>query len=200
MLIRAMDHRNRFQLPVAFTLLSLLCFGAHASASSGAYSAVRLGNRMSFDGPSEPDQIAGSLKADTDILQNALPENDKLYFDVNNELSRTSRQHADAIFTENYSRVLKQIAARNYLQSIFGKPGKPVKRHSDAVFTDNYSRLRKQLAVKNYLNSVLNGKRSQEDINPANLRQEPNLIEPPFSENFDDVMVDELLSHLPLSI
>ncbi|KAK9411679.1 VIP [Crotalus adamanteus] len=78
----------------------------------------------------------------------------------------------------------------------------PVKRHSDAVFTDNYSRLRKQMAVKKYLDSVLTGKRSQEDLNPPNLRDEVELLEPAFSENYDDVTVDDmgLLNRLPLNL
>lgn len=37
---------------------------------------------------------------------------------------------------------------------------------------------------------------SQEELNPAKLRDEAELLEPSFSENYDSV--DELLSHLPL--
>lgn len=40
----------------------------------------RLDDRMQFEGASDPDQV--SLKADTDILQNALAENDTPYYDV----------------------------------------------------------------------------------------------------------------------
>ncbi|XP_025900202.1 VIP peptides isoform X3 [Nothoprocta perdicaria] len=76
----------------------------------------------------------------------------------------------------------------------------PVKRHSDAVFTDNYSRFRKQMAVKKYLNSVLTGKRSQEELNPEKPQDEAELLGPSFSENYDDISVDELLSHLPLDL
>ena len=39
-----------------------------------------MGDRIPFEGANEPDQI--SLKADTDILQNALAENDTPYYDV----------------------------------------------------------------------------------------------------------------------
>lgn len=56
------------------------------------------------------------------------------------------------------------------------------------------------MAVKKYLNSVLTGKRSQEELNPAKLRGEAEILEPSFSENYDDVSVDELLSHLPLDL
>nr|XP_033794900.1 VIP peptides [Geotrypetes seraphini]XP_033794901.1 VIP peptides [Geotrypetes seraphini] len=199
-----MEHRNSFQLLLSFTLVSILYFRAHALSTLGTYSAMRLGNRLPFDGPSEPDQITGSLKSDTDILQSTLPKNDKLYVDVNRALSRTAR-HTDGIFTSNYSKFLGELAARKYLESLIGKRGSnsfneeqmPDKRHADAIFTENYSRLRKQMAVKKYINSVLNGKRSEEEIKTANLPEE---ADPAFSENYDDVTVDDLLSHLPLNI
>ncbi|RMC12928.1 hypothetical protein DUI87_10455 [Hirundo rustica rustica] len=138
--------------------------GEHANHAIIGLEKGRLGNRVPFAGASEPDQARGSLKSESDILQNTLPENEKFYFD----LSRIIDSSQDS----------------------------PVKRHSDAVFTDNYSRFRKQMAVKKYLNSVLTGKRSQEELNPAKLRDEAELLEPSFSENYDSV--DELLSHLPL--
>lgn len=40
----------------------------------------RLGDRMPYEGENEPDQA--SLKADTDILQNVLAENDTPYYDA----------------------------------------------------------------------------------------------------------------------
>uniref|UniRef100_A0A674I314 Vasoactive intestinal peptide n=1 Tax=Terrapene triunguis TaxID=2587831 RepID=A0A674I314_9SAUR len=130
------------------------------TSSHAIFFSSRLGNRMPFDGASEPDQAQGSLKPETDILQNALPENDKFYLDMN-------ARHADGLFTSGYSKLLGQLSARRYLESLIGKrvsnnlmdEQMPVKRHSDAVFTDNYSRFRKQMAVKKYLNSVLTGKR-----------------------------------------
>uniref|UniRef100_A0A8C5QD30 Vasoactive intestinal peptide n=1 Tax=Leptobrachium leishanense TaxID=445787 RepID=A0A8C5QD30_9ANUR len=122
-------------------------------------------------------------------------------------LAITSR-HADGLFTSGYSKLLGQLSARKYLESLIGKRVSnnvvdeqvPVKRHSDAVFTDNYSRFRKQMAVKKYLNSVLTGKRSQDDINPASLRDDIDLSQPPFSENYDDATIDELINHLPLNL
>ncbi|NXD61403.1 VIP protein, partial [Corvus moneduloides] len=159
----------------------------------------RLGNRMPFDGASEPDHARGSLKSESDILQNTLPENEKFYFDLSRIIDRNAR-HADGIFTSVYSHLLAKLAVKRYLHSLIRKrvssQDSPVKRHSDAVFTDNYSRFRKQMAVKKYLNSVLTGKRSQEELNPAKVRDEAELLEPSFSENYDSV--DELLSHLPL--
>ncbi|XP_036405128.1 VIP peptides [Megalops cyprinoides] len=115
-------------------------------------------------------------------------------------------RHADGLFTSGYSKLLGQLSARRYLESLIGKrlssdfmgDQLPVKRHSDAVFTDNYSRFRKQMAVKKYLNSVLTGKRSQDD--PPNMEEESARIEPSFHESYDDVTVEELLSHLPLTL
>ncbi|XP_009702038.1 PREDICTED: VIP peptides-like, partial [Cariama cristata] len=122
----------------------------------------RLGNRMPFDGASEPDHTRGSLKSESDILQNTLPENEKFYFDLSRIIDRNAR-HADGIFTSVCSHLLAKLAVKRYLHSHIRKrvsfQDSPVKRHSDAVFTDNYSRFRKQMAVKKYLNSVLTGKR-----------------------------------------
>ncbi|KAL7987670.1 hypothetical protein Chor_006589 [Crotalus horridus] len=133
----------------------------------------RLGNRIPFDGQSESDHTQNSLKPEADILQTTVPENEKFYFDMSRAIDRNNNPLDEQM---------------------------PVKRHSDAVFTDNYSRLRKQMAVKKYLDSVLTGKRSQEDLNPPNLRDEVELLEPAFSENYDDVTVDDmgLLNRLPL--
>ncbi|XP_070112538.1 VIP peptides isoform X3 [Equus caballus] len=158
-----MEIRSKPQLLVLLTLCSMLFSQTLAWPLFGAPSALsRLGDRISFEEANEPDQV--SLKADTDILQNVLAENDKPYYDV----SRNTR-HADGVFTSDFSRLLGQISAKKYLESLIGKRVSnnisedqgPIKRHSDAVFTDNYTRLRKQMAVKKYLNSILNGKRSE---------------------------------------
>ncbi|XP_076142567.1 VIP peptides [Alosa pseudoharengus] len=117
---------------------------------------------------------------------------------------RPSR-HADGLFTSGYSKLLGQLSARRYLESLIGKrvsedmmeDQSPVKRHSDAIFTDNYSRFRKQMAVKKYLNSVLSGqKRSQED--PPNVQEESTRSESAFPESFDDVRVEDFFNHLQL--
>ncbi|XP_041105276.1 VIP peptides-like isoform X2 [Polyodon spathula] len=120
--------------------------------------------------------------------------------------ARTTR-HADGLFTSEYSKLLGQLSAKQYLESLIGKRVSnnfleeqiPVKRHSDSIFTDNYSRFRKQMAVKKYLNSVLTGKRSHEEMNPASLQEEATLSEP-YSENYDEVAVNELLNRLPLTL
>uniref|UniRef100_A0A3P8UQK8 Vasoactive intestinal peptide n=1 Tax=Cynoglossus semilaevis TaxID=244447 RepID=A0A3P8UQK8_CYNSE len=91
-------------------------------------------------------------------------------------------RHADGLFTSGYSKLLGQLSARRYLESLIGKRlmEEPVKRHSDAIFTDNYSRFRKQMAVKKYLNSVLTGKRSLEDpgaSDPEEPRDDPSAFQ-----------------------
>ncbi|XP_073483933.1 VIP peptides [Aquarana catesbeiana] len=202
-----MEHRTIFHLMVTLTLFSVFYLRALALPPLGSYSNSRLGNRLPYEGANEPDQTQVSLKQDMDMLQNTLPDNDKFFLDMTQGVGRTSR-HADGLFTSGYSKLLGQLSARRYLESLIGKrvsnsvveDPAPVKRHSDAVFTDNYSRFRKQMAVKKYLNSVLTGKRSQEDINPASLREDNDLSQAPFSENYDDATMDELFNHLPLNL
>ncbi|KAM6956254.1 VIP peptides [Aplochiton taeniatus] len=112
-------------------------------------------------------------------------------------------RHADGLFTSGYSKLLGQLSARRYLDSLIGKrisddmleDQAPVKRHSDAIFTDNYSRFRKQMAVKKYLNSVLTGKRSLEDLPNA---PEESKSEPTYQESYEDINVDHLLNQLQL--
>lgn len=155
-----METRRKPQL-----LLSLIVLSALFSQMSAwpLFEAPSL--RIPFEGANELDR--GSLKADTDILQNAFAENDR------------NARHADGIFTSDFSRLLGQLSAKKYLESLIGKrvgnniseDQGPIKRHSDAVFTDNYTRLRKQMAVKKYLNSILNGKRSTDGESPDFLEE-----------------------------
>ncbi|XP_060114967.1 VIP peptides [Heteronotia binoei] len=202
-----MEHRSGSQIPLSFILLCTLCSQALALPPLGPYSAMRLGNRMPFDGASESDQAQGSLKLEADILQTTLPDNDKFYFDISRAIDRNTR-HADGLFTSGYSKLLGQLSARRYLDSVIGKrvgnnspveEEMPVKRHSDAIFTDTYSRIRNQMAVQKYLNSILTGKRSQDD--PITSEQDrTGLLEPVFLENYDGVTVDDLLHQLPLNL
>ncbi|KAL1770498.1 VIP peptide [Sigmodon hispidus] len=167
-----MDARNKSQFLVLLMLSSVLFSQSLAWPLFGPPSTGRLDDRMQFEGANDPDQV--SLKSDTDILQDALAENNTPYYYV----SRNAR-HADGVFTSDYSRLLGQISAKKYLESLIGKrissniseDPAPIKRHSDAVFTDNYTRLRKQMAVKKYLNSILNGKRSSEGDSPDFLEE-----------------------------
>ncbi|KTF79401.1 hypothetical protein cypCar_00044830 [Cyprinus carpio] len=120
--------------------------------------------------------------------------------------SMRDTRHADGLFTSGYSKLLGQLSARRYLESLIGKrvsddlmeDQAPMKRHSDAIFTDNYSRFRKQMAVKKYLNSILTGKRSQED--PPSMQEESTGGETAYRESYDDVTVDQLLNHIPLPL
>ncbi|MBZ3887159.1 Pituitary adenylate cyclase-activating polypeptide [Sciurus carolinensis] len=83
---------------------------------------------------------------------------------------------AHGILNKAYRKVLDQLSARKYLQSLVTKgvggnlgggaeeDWEPLsKRHSDGIFTDSYSRYRKQMAVKKYLAAVL-GKRYKQRV------------------------------------
>ncbi|XP_018595598.1 VIP peptides [Scleropages formosus] len=176
-------------------LLAALCGALCCRTLSLPYGSIRLGN---LDGDNEN-------WTKTPSIQDSLPETYKLYYDLSNAVQRPTR-HADGLFTSGYSKLLGQLSARRYLESLMSKrvsdefmeDQAPVKRHSDAIFTDNYSRFRKQMAVKKYLNSMLTGKRSQED--PPAVQEESTRSEQSFPESFDDVAVDELLNHLPLTL
>ncbi|XP_069740203.1 VIP peptides-like [Narcine bancroftii] len=94
---------------------------------------------------------------------------------------RTAR-HADAVFTNTYRKVLGQMSARKFLQTIMaGKMGQSsyeedpellVKRHSDDIFTDNYARYQRQMAIKKYLATILGNQR----FDNINVRQLPEGI------------------------
>ncbi|XP_048864436.1 VIP peptides [Brienomyrus brachyistius] len=186
-----MLHRSGSQ----FLLLIALCCVLYSGTLSLPYTSMRLAN---LDGDNEN-------WTRTPSIHDSLPENYKLQYDLSKQMQRPTR-HADGLFTSGYSKLLGQLSARRYLESLIGKRVSdelaeeqlPVKRHSDAIFTDNYSRFRKQMAVKKYLNSVLTGKRSQED--PPATQDEPIRSELSTPESFDDISMDELLSHLPLTL
>ncbi|ELK05719.1 Pituitary adenylate cyclase-activating polypeptide [Pteropus alecto] len=91
------------------------------------------------------------------------------------------RDVAHAILNKAYRKLLDQLSARKYLQTLVAKgmggnlgdggedDSEPLsKRHSDGIFTDSYSRYRKQMAVKKYLAAVL-GKRNAKSL--TNLEQ-----------------------------
>nr|XP_008536517.1 PREDICTED: pituitary adenylate cyclase-activating polypeptide [Equus przewalskii] len=86
------------------------------------------------------------------------------------------RDVAHGILNKAYRKVLDQLSARKYLQTLVAKSlggnlgggaeddSEPLsKRHSDGIFTDSYSRYRKQMAVKKYLAAVL-GKRYKQRV------------------------------------
>ncbi|XP_077085948.1 vasoactive intestinal peptide b [Siphateles boraxobius] len=129
----------------------VFCGRTLALPDISAYTDIRPG---ALDGDGEDDSSLQDLEAY------------KLLYELANTVQRPSR-HADGLFTSGYSKLLGQLSAKEYLESLLAKrvsdelgvDQTPVKRHSDAVFTDNYSRYRKQMAAKKYLNSVLAGKR-----------------------------------------
>uniref|UniRef100_A0A4W6DHG0 Glucagon / GIP / secretin / VIP family domain-containing protein n=1 Tax=Lates calcarifer TaxID=8187 RepID=A0A4W6DHG0_LATCA len=114
-----------------------------------------------------------------------------------------SKHHADGLFTSSYSKLLSQLTATNYLESLIPKRvngdlmenQSPVKRHSDAVFTNKYSRYRKKMAAKKWLIAMLQGKRSVE---------EPSLLEVSFSPDStsyptaEDTMFHYIINQLTL--
>ncbi|ELK09323.1 VIP peptide [Pteropus alecto] len=175
-----METRRKPQLLMSLIVLSVLF---SQTSAWPLFEAPSL--RIPFEGANELDRV--SLKPDTDILQNAFAENDSYFHSTALQVSMgrgfiqsdvlqllqlhmilMNARHADGVFTSDFSRLLGQLSAKKYLESLIGKrvgnnisdDQGPIKRHSDAVFTDNYTRLRKQMAVKKYLNSILNGKRS----------------------------------------
>ncbi|XP_038672879.1 VIP peptides-like isoform X2 [Scyliorhinus canicula] len=154
-----------------FILLNVLYQRGSGFPSLGTYSNLRLGN-VGLDGQSDEDQSQSPGKADSDIYQSPFSDSDQLYYQLSQAIPRTTR-HADGLFTSEYSKLLDQLSARKYLESLIGKrvsasnENIPVKRHSDAVFTDNYSRIRKQMAVKKYINSLLAGKRRIAEEHPT---------------------------------
>ncbi|XP_007904534.1 VIP peptides [Callorhinchus milii] len=192
MVIRLSSH-----LVTMLALLNVFCSRGSGLPALGNYSNLRLGNTVSLDGQSEDDPSQFRMKQESDIYPGSLTANDKLYYQLLQGVPRTTR-HADGLFTSGYSKLLGQQSARKYLESLMGKrvstldEQEPVKRHSDALFTDNYSRIRKQMAVKKYLNSMLAGKRSQEELNTADLPDAPQ-----YDENIENLAVDELLNRLP---
>ncbi|XP_003406425.1 pituitary adenylate cyclase-activating polypeptide [Loxodonta africana] len=100
----------------------------------------------------------------------ALHDSSALYYPAE------KRDVARGILNKAYRKVLDQLSARKYLQSLLAKglggdlggsaedDSEPLsKRHSDGIFTDSYSRYRKQMAVKKYLAAVL-GKRYKQRV------------------------------------
>ncbi|XP_012679073.1 vasoactive intestinal peptide b [Clupea harengus] len=145
---------------VLVVLLSALSCKTLGLPAISTYSAMR---SEDLDGDGSDSDLSSSPSAQ-DF------ENYKLLHEIANTMARP-RRHADGLFTSGYSKLLGQLSAKEYLDSLMGKRISDdldddqliAKRHSDAVFTDNYSRYRKQMAVKKFLNSVLTGKRSPED-------------------------------------
>ncbi|KAL7854667.1 hypothetical protein SRHO_G00168570 [Serrasalmus rhombeus] len=181
---------GQFLLMVIF---SVLCCRSAALPAITTYSALSRSGTLNGDGdaawPSDPTQ-------DVEMY--------KLLYEIANTVERPPR-HADGLFTSGYSKLLGQLSAKEYLESLLAKRVSDdlgaeelrMKRHSDAVFTDNYSRFRKQMAAKKYLNSVLAGKRSPEDA--LTMPNQSKSTENSLQQSFEDP-VDQLLQQLPLQL
>ncbi|XP_051967882.1 vasoactive intestinal peptide b [Xyrauchen texanus] len=149
-----MTSLSSFQMLLLTVICSVLCCRTFALPAISPYPDMRSG----LDEDVEDDWSRDPSLQDLDAY--------KLLYDIANTVERPSR-HADGLFTSGYSKLLGQLSAKEYLESLLAKrvsddlgvEQMPIKRHSDAVFTDNYSRYRKQMAAKKYLNSVLAGKR-----------------------------------------
>ncbi|TTD32927.1 Sulfotransferase 6B1 [Bagarius yarrelli] len=146
---------------------------------------------------------SGSLGSDADGMWQSDPSQDLEVYKL------LPPRHADGLLTSGYSKLLGQLSAKEYLESLLAKRWHDgvirsdelsaddlrMKRHSDAVFTDNYSRFRKQMAAKKYLNSVLAGKRSPEDaLTLSNQSKSTDSSLPP---SYEDEF-DQLFQQFPL--
>ncbi|CAM9514693.1 unnamed protein product [Lampetra planeri] len=98
--------------------------------------------------------------------RDSFPATDTDFFSLRPE------RHADALFHNNYKKLLGQMSARRYFESLlqqgkrideeeppFEEASSVYKRHSDAVFTDLFSRLRKQQAAEKYAKAILSKRR-----------------------------------------
>uniref|UniRef100_UPI00398E6850 glucagon family neuropeptides-like n=1 Tax=Pristiophorus japonicus TaxID=55135 RepID=UPI00398E6850 len=155
------------------SLLVFCCLTVH-TVCSPVYPALRFEERSTLgrllSSPAEESGVAqaGGVYEDN---ESALDSAGK----------RTER-HADAIFTNTYRKVLGQISARKFLQTIMGKrlgdssleeqPELLAKRHSDDIFTDTYSRYQRQMAIRKYLAAILGNQR----LENINIRQLPEDI------------------------
>ncbi|XP_069792209.1 VIP peptides-like [Narcine bancroftii] len=172
-----------------FALLSVLCSQGSGFPALGSYSSLRQTHLIHNHPEANGNVIAGAQMN---------RDSEKLYYQLSANLPSRTTRHADGLFTSGYSKLLGQLSARRYLESLIGKrvSGQdeeiPTKRHSDAIFTDNYSRIRKQMAVKKYIDNLLTGKRSQEELISDHVSDSA-----PLGETYNSAMVDDLLNHLP---
>ncbi|KAJ8385848.1 hypothetical protein AAFF_G00182040 [Aldrovandia affinis] len=189
--------------------LALLIYGiimhysVYCSPIGLSYPNVRLENEVyDEDGNSLPD-----LAFDSDQISIRSPPSviDDVYTLYYPPEKRTER-HADGIFNKAYRKVLGQLSARKYLQSVMAKrvgggsnmedDTEPLsKRHSDGIFTDSYSRYRKQMAVKKYLAAVLG--KSPEDLNFHHILQDINFDALPDGDEFEAILGDWLKQFSP---
>ncbi|XP_067856482.1 glucagon family neuropeptides-like isoform X2 [Heptranchias perlo] len=144
------------------SLLVFYCLTVH-TVCSPVYPALRFENR------STPGRLLSSPAEESGVVQaKEVYEGNESALDSTGK--RTER-HADAVFTNTYRKVLGQISARKFLQTIMGKrlgleeePELLAKRHTDDIFTDTYARYQRQMAIRKYLSAIL-GNQRLENIN-----------------------------------
>ncbi|XP_060686767.1 VIP peptides-like [Hemiscyllium ocellatum] len=124
-----------------FALLNVFCSRTSGFPALGTYSHLGLRNAVGFDGQSSEDQSQSPVGADSGVYQNPLSDSDKVYYQFSASMPRAKR-HSDAIFTNDYNKLLGEIAARIYLELLMGKRTQDEKntskRHDDGSFTDLY--------------------------------------------------------------
>uniref|UniRef100_H3AMK6 Somatoliberin n=1 Tax=Latimeria chalumnae TaxID=7897 RepID=H3AMK6_LATCH len=145
------------------TVLMFYCLTVHCVCSP-LYPALRYDH-----GPAE-------LKANSQYKDRGAVLDTLFSLDDQNYLKEPTEKrierHADALFTNSYRKVLGQISARKFLQTIMGKrlgngsveedQSTLVKRQSDGVHLDSYNHYYyNQMALRKCLASVLNNYRYQ---------------------------------------
>ncbi|KAM7150202.1 somatoliberin [Macrochelys suwanniensis] len=101
-----------------------------------------------------------------------------------NAAEKRMQRHADAIFTDHYRKVLGQISARKFLQTIIGKrlgersPGEGehdflTRRQSESILMD--SRYHQQMVLRNFLGAILQNQRPQ-DVNSDHVEDFTNTL------------------------
>ncbi|KAG6933832.1 growth hormone releasing hormone [Chelydra serpentina] len=101
-----------------------------------------------------------------------------------NPAEKRMQRHADAIFTDHYRKVLGQISARKFLQTIIGKrlgersPGEGehdflTRRQSESILMD--SRYHQQMVLRNFLGAILQNQRPQ-DVNSDHVEDFTNTL------------------------
>ncbi|XP_010627160.1 VIP peptides isoform X5 [Fukomys damarensis] len=116
-----MEARSKPQLLVVLTLFSVLFSQTLAWPLFEPPSTLsRMDDRVPFEEANEPDPV--SLNLDSDILQDALAESDTPYYELSSsnvaDRPALTKRHSDAVFTDNYTRLRKQMAVKKYLNSI----------------------------------------------------------------------------------
>ncbi|XP_032882284.1 VIP peptides-like [Amblyraja radiata] len=74
--------------------------------------------------------------------------------EVDDDPSSSSPRNNDALFTSVFSRMLSQMSAKEFLESLIGNTAR-TRRHIDGLFTSEYSKMLGQLSARAYLESLI---------------------------------------------